>query len=88
MVCRLFVVILIWVVDGGFFVYLKVFYIGEVVKFVYFVWWLCDGCDKFVLIGGEENFIGWCELNNSEFLIYSVIEVFYGGFIMFGGSFD
>jgi hypothetical protein len=37
--------------------------------------WPRGGADKFVMTGGEENFTGRCELNNSEFSVYSASKV-------------
>jgi hypothetical protein len=53
----------------------KVLYTGEAEKFVHSARWPRRGSDKFVLTGGEENFTGRCEMNNSEFSTYSAEAV-------------
>ena len=61
--------------DGGSPEHPKVLYTGQAAKFVHSARWPRRGADKFVLIGGEENFTGRCELNNSEFSVYSAGNV-------------
>ena len=53
--------------DGGSPEHPKVLYTGAAAKFVHSARWPREGSDKFVLIGGEQNFTGRCERNNSEF---------------------
>jgi hypothetical protein len=44
-----------------------------------------QGREKFVLIGGEQNFTGRCELNNSEFSVYGASQVLSGQSTQFEG---
>jgi hypothetical protein len=63
----------------------KVLYTGEAAKFVHSARWPRQGRDKFVLIGGEKNFTGRCELNDSEFSTYSAAGVKAGDSTTFEG---
>ena len=60
-------------------------YTGEAAKFVHSARWPREGSDKFVLTGGEENFTGRCERNNSEFSVYSAEQVLAGASTQFEG---
>lgn len=66
----------------------KVLYTGEAAKFVHSARWPRSGQDKFLLTGGEENFTGRCELNNSEFSVYSAQKVLDGKSTEFEGPVD
>jgi hypothetical protein len=63
----------------------KVLYTGEAEKFVHSSRWPRGGKDKFVLTGGEKNFTGRCELNDSEFSTYSAEAVLDGESDQFEG---
>jgi hypothetical protein len=73
--CQPFAVMSINAADGGSPAHPKVLYTGAAAKFVHSARWPRSGKDKFVLIGGEQNFTGRCELNNSEFSVYSAENV-------------
>jgi hypothetical protein len=73
--CRPFSVISIRAEDGGSPAAPKVLYTGEAAKFVHSARWPRAGKDKFLLTGGEQNFRGRCELNNSEFSVYDADDV-------------
>jgi hypothetical protein len=73
--CMPFAAISVNAADGGSPAHPKVLYTGEAAKFVHSARWPRNGKDKFVLIGGEQNFRGRCELNNSEFSVYSAQKV-------------
>jgi hypothetical protein len=73
--CQPFAVISINARDGGSPAHPKVLYTGEAAKFVHSARWPRNGSDRFVLTGGEKNFTGRCELNNSEFSVYSATKV-------------
>ena len=77
--CQPFAVISINASDGGSPTQPKLLYSGGAAKFVLSARWPREGADKFVLTGGEENFTGRCERNNSEFSVYSAEQVFTGG---------
>jgi hypothetical protein len=66
----------------------KVLYTGEAEKFVHSARWPRKGRDKFVLIGGEKNFTGRCELADSEFSTYSAEAVNAGDSTTFEGPLD
>lgn len=83
--CRPFAVISLLAEDGGSPEHPKVLYTGEAAKFVHSARWPRSGKDKFVLTGGEENFTGRCELNNSEFSVYSADNVLRGKSTTFDG---
>jgi hypothetical protein len=83
--CRPFAVISLLGKDGGSPQHPKVLYTGEAAKFVHSARWPRSGNDKFVLTGGEQNFTGRCELNNSEFSVYSAADVLRGGSTEFDG---
>ncbi len=76
--CQPFAAISINAADGGSPAHPKVLYTGAAAKFVHSARWPRKGADKFALIGGEENFTGRCELNNSEFSVYSAEKVLTG----------
>ncbi len=76
--CQPFAAISINAADGGSPAHPKVLYTGAAAKFVHSARWPRKGADKFALIGGEENFTGRCELNNSEFSVYSAEKVLAG----------
>ncbi len=76
--CRPFVVFSINAADGGSPAHPKALAYGEAAKFVHSARWPRNGTDKFVLTGGEQNFRGRCELNNSEFSVYSAVDVLKG----------
>src|SRR4051794_13404092 len=69
--CQPFAAISVNAADGGSPAHPKVLYTGQAAKFVHSARWPREGADKFVLIGGEQNFTGRCERNNSEFSVYS-----------------
>jgi hypothetical protein len=83
--CRPFAVISILAKDGGSPAHPRVLYTGEAAKFVHSARWPRSGRDKFVLTGGEQNFTGRCELNNSEFSVYSAEDVLRGKSTKFEG---
>jgi hypothetical protein len=83
--CQPFAVISINTADGGSPAHPKVLYTGEAAKFVHSARWPRAGKDKFVLTGGEQNFRGRCELNNSEFSVYSAAGVLAGTSRQFQG---
>src|SRR4051812_37074861 len=83
--CQPFAVFSINAEDGGSPEHPKVLYTGEAAKFVHSARWPREGADKFVLIGGEENFTGRCERNNSEFSVYSADNVLAGTSKQFTG---
>ena len=83
--CQPFAVISINAEDGGSPTQPKVLYTGEAAKFVHSARWPREGSDKFVLTGGEENFTGRCERNNSEFSVYSAEQVLAGASTQFEG---
>ena len=86
--CQPFAAISVNAEDGGSPEHPKVLYTGEAAKFVHSARWPRQGNDKFVLIGGEENFTGRCEANNSEFSTYDASEVLKGGSTQFRGPDD
>jgi hypothetical protein len=73
--CQPFAAISVNAADGGSPAHPKVLYTGAAAKFVHSARWPRRGGDKFVLIGGEQNFTGRCERNNSEFSVYSAEKV-------------
>ena len=83
--CQPFAVISVNAEDGGSPAHPKVLYTGEAAKFVHSARWPREGGDKFLLTGGEENFTGRCELNNSEFSVYSAEKVLAGESTQFEG---
>jgi hypothetical protein len=83
--CRPFSAISINAADGGSPAHPKVLYTGAAAKFVHSTRWPRGGRDKFVMTGGEQNFRGRCELNNSEFSVYSAAKVLSGQSTQFDG---
>jgi hypothetical protein len=83
--CQPFAVISINAEDGGSPEMPKVLYTGEAAKFVHSARWPREGSDKFLMTGGEENFTARCELNNSEFSVYSAEDVLTGASTRFEG---
>jgi hypothetical protein len=83
--CRPFAAISINAADGGSPEHPKVLSTGEAAKFVHSARWPRQGNDKFVLIGGEQNFTGRCERNNSEFSVYGASGVLSGRSTRFEG---
>jgi len=83
--CQPFAAISVNAADGGSPAHPKVLYTGEAAKFVHSARWPRQGSDRFVMIGGEQNFTGRCELNNSEFSVYSAEEVLAGRSTEFEG---
>jgi len=83
--CRPFAAISVNAEDGGSPEHPKVLSTGEAAKFVHSARWPREGSDKFVLTGGEENFTGRCELNNSEFSVYTADRVLAGEATTFDG---
>jgi hypothetical protein len=73
--CRPFAAISVNAADGGSPAHPKVLYTGAAAKFVHSARWPRRGADQFVLTGGEQNFTGRCERNNSEFSVYSAEKV-------------
>jgi hypothetical protein len=86
--CRPFAAISVNRADGGSPAHPKVLYTGAAAKFVHSARWPRHGRDKLVLIGGEKNFTGRCELNDSEFSVYSAGKVLAGTSRRFGGPLD
>jgi len=86
--CQPFAAISVNAADGGSPAHPKVLYTGAAAKFVHSARWPREGSDRFVLIGGEENFTGRCELNNSEFSVYSARSVHAGTSNQFQGPVD
>jgi len=86
--CQPFAAISVNAEDGGSPEHPKVLYTGEAAKFVHSARWPRQGNDKFVLIGGEENFTGRCEANNSEFSTYDASRVLKGRSKQFDGPVD
>jgi hypothetical protein len=83
--CQPFAAISVNAVDGGSPAHPKVLYTGAAAKFVHSARWPRNGSDKFVLIGGEQNFTARCERNNSEFSVYSADKVLAGQSTRFDG---
>jgi hypothetical protein len=83
--CQPFAAISVNAEDGGSPAHPKVLYTGEAAKFVHSARWPREGRDKFVLTGGEENFTGRCERNNSEFSTYDASKVLTGESRQFSG---
>jgi hypothetical protein len=83
--CQPFAAISVNAEDGGSPAHPKVLYTGEAAKFVHSARWPRAGADKFVLIGGEQNFTGRCERNNSEFSVYGAGQVLAGQSTQFEG---
>ena len=83
--CQPFAAISVNAEDGGSPAHPKVLATGEAAKFVHSARWPRAGGDKFVLTGGEENFTGRCERNNSEFSVYSAEQVLAGESTQFSG---
>src|SRR3954462_6304708 len=83
--CQPFAAISVNAADGGSPEHPKVLYTGAAAKFVHSARWPREGSDKFVLIGGEQNFTGRCERNNSEFSVYSAESVLAGTSTQFAG---
>src|SRR4051794_22824371 len=73
--CQPFAAISVNAADGGSPAHPKVLYTGAAAKFVHSARWPRNGHDQLVLIGGEQNFTGRCERNNSEFSTYSAKQV-------------
>jgi hypothetical protein len=86
--CQPFAVISVNAEDGGSPAHPKVLATGAAAKFVHSARWPREGADKFVLIGGEKNFTGRCELNDSEFSVYSARKVLTGQSTHFVGPLD
>jgi hypothetical protein len=86
--CQPFAAISVNAEDGGSPEHPKVLYTGEAAKFVHSARWPRSGNDKFVLIGGEQNFTGRCELNDSEFSTYDASDVLGGSSTQFRGPVD
>ena len=83
--CQPFAAISVNAEDGGSPEHPKVLYTGQAAKFVHSARWPREGGDKFLLTGGEENFTGRCERNNSEFSVYSAQRVLSGEATTFDG---
>jgi hypothetical protein len=83
--CQPFAAISVNAEDGGSPAHPKVLYTGAAAKFVHSARWPRAGADKLVLIGGEQNFTGRCERNNSEFSTYSAKKVLTGQSAQFEG---
>jgi hypothetical protein len=86
--CQPFAVITINRREGGSPEHPRVLYTGDAAKFVHSARWPREGRDKFVLIGGEKNFRGRCELNDSEFSVYSADKVLRRRSTKFDGPLD
>jgi hypothetical protein len=74
--------------DGGTPADPKVLYTGQSARFVHSARWPRRGHDKFVLIGGENNFTARCENNQSTFATYSAEEVLAHKSTVFQGPVD
>ena len=74
--------------DGGSPKHPKVLATGKAAKFVHSARWPRSGNDNFLLTGGEQNFRGRCELNNSEFSVYNAKKVLSGRSDKFQGPVD
>ncbi len=83
--CQPFAAISVNAEDGGSPAHPKVLYTGQAAKFVHSARWPREGNDRFVMIGGEQNFTGRCERNNSEFSVYSADDVLAGRSTQFAG---
>jgi hypothetical protein len=83
--CQPFAAISVNAEDGGSPEHPKVLYTGQAAKFVHSARWPREGGDKFLLTGGEENFTGRRERNNSEFSVYSAERVLSGEATTFDG---
>jgi hypothetical protein len=83
--CQPFAVFSINAEDGGSPAEPKLLYTGQAAKFVHSARWPRAGKDKFLLTGGEQNFRGRCELNNSEFSVYGAEDVLKGKSTEFEG---
>ena len=83
--CQPFAAISVNAEDGGSPAHPKLLYTGAAAKFVHSARWPRAGADKLVLIGGEQNFTGRCERNNSEFSTYSAKRVLAGQSTQFEG---
>jgi hypothetical protein len=83
--CQPFAAISLNARDGGSPAHPKVLYTGQAAKFVHSARWPRGGTDKFVMTGGEENFTGRCELNNSEFSTYSAEKILARRSVQFEG---
>jgi hypothetical protein len=83
--CQPFAAISVNAIDGGSPAHPKVLYTGAAAKFVHSARWPRSGSDRFVLTGGEQNFTGRCERNNSEFSVYSAEKVLAGQSTQFDG---
>jgi hypothetical protein len=83
--CQPFAAISINAEDGGSPAHPKVLYTGEAAKFVHSARWPRSGRDRFVLTGGEQNFTGRCERNNSEFSVYDASRALAGKTTQFEG---
>jgi hypothetical protein len=83
--CQPFAAISVNAEDGGSPAHPKLLYTGQAAKFVHSARWPRRGNDRFVLTGGEQNFTGRCERNNSEFSVYSADKVLAGQSTQFEG---
>lgn len=83
--CQPFAAISINAEDGGSPAHPVVLATGQSPKFVHSARWPRGGRDKFVLTGGELNFQGRCELNDSEFKVFSAEKVLRGESTEFEG---
>jgi hypothetical protein len=84
--CRPFAVISINPEDGGSPDNPKVLYTGNSPCFIHSARWPNNGTDKFVLIGGENNFTARCENNQSTFGVYDASGVLAGDTTSFGDT--
>lgn len=83
--CQPFSVISVNAEDGGTPTEPKLLASGKAAKFVHSARWPRAGSDDLVLIGGELNLTGRCELNDSEFSTYSAKGVLAGTSTKFQG---
>ncbi|MCW2991285.1 MAG: hypothetical protein JWM73_1879 [Solirubrobacterales bacterium] len=86
--CQPFTVMSVLESDGGSPDHPKVLYTGAAAKFVHSARWPRQGTDDLALIGGEQNFTGRCERNNSEFSTYSAKAINEGESTEFQGPLD
>ncbi|MEA2495294.1 MAG: hypothetical protein QOJ29_3205 [Thermoleophilaceae bacterium] len=83
--CQPFAAMSINASDGGSPAHPVLLADGASPKFVHSARWPRGGRDKFLLTGGELNFQGRCELNDSEFKVFSAEKVLRGESQQFEG---
>ena len=83
--CQPFAVVSILEKDGGSPASPRVLYTGASSRFVHSARWPRDGQDRWLLIGGENNFTARCENNQSTFATYDASGVLSGESKQFEG---